>query len=335
MRPLPPTTLSFPYFIGYVTIAVVMLPIHLAILVIFGTYKLLWSLINTVFSYPFYIKLQPINPSPKSYVLVTGAASGIGKDIVSIFAEMGFSLILIDISPALEYDAGVLRIKYQNQSFRHLIIDLSAETAAEEIFNTVIDKWKISDVVILVNCAGFGLTGDFLNQNLKTMRAMINVNAICCMELAHYFGRYFVQRGRGRICQIASVAAYVPGAHVSVYHATKAFIRNWAVALQHELLGTGVGVTVVCPGPVRTNFVSTANSQGSSLFGPLRWFTYSSMGTARAAVKATMRGRREVVYGPLWNAMQNGFLSFYGEFLMMIAVKFIMQNPQRKCRAAY
>ena len=333
--PVRRTTLSSPSFIGYSLIAILLLPIHLVVMLLTGIYKLIWVIINTLCLYPCWRTLPPIMPSSESYVVITGAASGIGKDIASIFAEMGFSLILIDISSSLTHHAESLQMKYQEQSIRHLIIDLSSDTAAGTIYNTVIDEWKISDVVILVNCAGFGLTGDFLNQKVQTMRAMINVNAICCVELVHRFGRYFVQKGRGRICQIASVAAYVPGAHVAVYHATKAFIRNWAIALQHELIGTGVRVTVFCPGPVRTKFVETADAEKSLIFGPLRWFTYSSMDTAKGAVAAIMSGKREVVYGPLWHAIQNGFLSFYGEIFMMIATKLMWQEQNGKCRPLY
>ena len=160
-------------------------------------------------------------------------------------------------------------------------------------------------------------------------------NWISLRPLAHYFGRYFVQKGRGRICQIASVAAFIAGPHVAVYHATKSFVRNWALALHHELLGTGVAVTVVCPGPVRTPFVEGAEAQKSLIFGPLRWFTYSSMDTARAAVDATLSGRREVVYGPLWNCIQRGFLSFYGERFNMVATKLMWQDSQRGSRSMY
>ena len=330
--PLQATTLPFPSFIGYVAIALLLLPAHLLVMLITGIYKSMWMIINRLFFHS-RRKLTPLKRSPESYIIITGAASGIGKDIASVFVQMGFSLILIDKSPSLRESVKTLRLKYRKQWFRHLIIDLSSDNAAEEIFNTVIHHWKISDIIILVNCAGFGLTGDFLNQNVKSMRSMVNVNAICCMELAHHFGRYFVQRGKGRICQIASVAAYVPGAHVAVYHATKAFIRNWAVALQHELMGTGVGVTVVCPGPVRTKFVQQADAERSLIFGPLRWFTYSSMDTARAAVEATMSGKREVIHGVLWNAIQNGFLSFYGEIFMMIAVKLMWQDQHGECRS--
>lgn len=220
------------------------------------------------------------------------------------------------------------------QISKHILIDLSKEGAADTIYASAICEWHC-DVVILVNCAGFGMTGEFLNHNVDRVRTMVNVNAMCCIELAHKFGRYFVQKGRGRICQIASVAAFVPGAHAAVYHGTKAFIRNWAIALQHELIGTGVGVTVIDPGPVRTHFVEKSNSEKSLVFGAFRWFTYESVFVANAAVNATLNGDAEVVYGPLWRALQCGFLSFYGEMFNVISCKHLWQDPESKYRSPF
>eukprot|EP01084_Bolivina_argentea_P196708 337195_1 len=336
-KDIPPTPLTtFPkiYFILYTIIALILLPISTLVRCVSGLYALIMYLVNKAFYYPANKLLKPITPSPSSYVIVTGAASGIGKDMSLIFASKSFSLILIDVSPKLEDYAKELQNKYSNQSFKHLQIDLSQTNAAKKIYNTIINEWKLFNIDILVNCAGFGLTGDFLNQNIDKVRCMVNVNSICCMELGHVFGRYFVQRGKGRICQIASVAAFYPGSHSAAYHATKSFIRNWAIAFQHELLGTGVGVTVVCPGPVRTNFMSKSNSDKALVFGALSWFNYKSIDVANAAVNATLQGKREIIYGPLWNFLQTG-LGYNGEAFNIIAAKLLWQDPNSTYRSPY
>ena len=209
--PTPPTTFPLRWFIAYTIFSLLILPIHLCVALINGIYKLIMYPINRAFYHKANRLLKPIEPSPSNYVIVTGAASGIGKDISLLFANRGFSLILIDISSDIEKCASVLQTKFKNQTFRHLQIDLSQPTAATQIYDTIITEWKVMEIVILVNNAGFGLTGEFLNQNVEKIKSMITVNSIVCMELSHKFGRYFVQRGIGRICQIASVAAFIPG----------------------------------------------------------------------------------------------------------------------------
>lgn len=350
--PTPPTTFPTRWFITYTIITLLLLPIHLCVALINGIYKLIMYLINKAFYFPCNRLLKPIKTSPSNFIIVTGAASGIGKDISLLFANKGFSLILIDISNDLELCANELKHKFRSQTFKHLQIDLSQSNAAATIYETIICEWKLLDIVILVNNAGFGMTGDFLNHNVDKLKRMVAVNSIVCMELAHKFGRYFVQRGVGRICQIASVAAFVPGlfcfveiyffclivwclgSHSAAYHATKAFSRNMAMALQHELIGTGVGVTCVCPGPVNTKFVKASNAEKSNVFGALNWFAYEPLDVAKAAVNATLNGKREVVHGPLWLFLMN-LLSFYGETYNIISAKFFWQDPNSKYRSPY
>lgn len=333
--PTPPTTFPKIWFIGYCIMTTIILPIHLIVCIINGAYKILMYIINFIFYYQTNKLLVDIKCDPSSYIIITGAASGIGKDISLLFAAKGFSLILIDISSeSLQNFTKELENKFKNQKFKSLVIDLSKDKASKKIYNTIINEWKILNIVILVNCAGFGMTGDFLNQNINKIKAMINVNAICCVELGQLFGKYFVKRGYGRILQIASVASFVPGSHCAVYHATKSFIRNWAMAFQHELIGTGVGLTIMCPGPVNTKFKQNSNSDKSLIFGALKWFTYQSIDVAQSAVNATLNGKRQIVYGPLWSFIQN-LLSVYGEAYNIIAVKFMWQDPKSKYRSPF
>lgn len=189
-------------------------------------------------------------------------------------------------------------------------------------------------VVILVNNAGFGMTGVFLNQSLEKITSMCQVNGIACIQLGHLFGRYFVQRGKGRICQIASIAAYTPGPLSAAYHGTKAMVRQWALGFQHELLGTGVGVTVVCPAAVNTNFSTTSRCNLSHIFTTFKFLSYSPKEIAKYAVDATLSGKREVFVGPL-AASAHYILSLYGEAYNIIACRFCWASPVKQYRSAF
>eukprot|EP01084_Bolivina_argentea_P196707 337193_1 len=333
--PTPRTTLPKSYWILYTLCTMLLLPLHSAICLINAIYKRLIYAINKVFFSPSRSLLAPIKTLNTNYVIITGSAGGIGKDMALLYAEKGFSLILIDINDDVESYANELQNKFKNQLFKALIIDLSSSNAANTIFDTILNKWNICDIVILVNNAGFGLSGEFLNQNMSKLKTMISVNDIICIELAQLFGRYFVLRGKGRICQFASVASYIPGPHHAVYHATKAFIRNWAIAFGYELMATGVGVTIVNPGPVRTLFAKQSNMKESLIFGKMeKHFTYSSISVAKAAVNATLSGKREIVHGPLFHFMQNVF-NLYGETYNIMTGKYMQQDRAAKSRSVF
>ena len=111
----------------------------------------------------------------------------------------------------------------------------------------------------------------------------------------------YFELGKGRICQIASIAAYTPGPLAAVYHGTKSFARDWAIALNRELYGTGVGVTIVSPGAIDTNFISTSSSNNSIIFTWLkRVLVYSPQKVAKDAMVATLAGKEEIITGFLF-----------------------------------
>ena len=135
--PTPPTTFPLYWFIAYSICTLILLPIHLCVCLIHLTYKLLMYIINKIFYFQSNILLTPIKPSSNSYVIITGAASGIGKDMTLLYAMKGFSIILIDINDEIKSYSESLKQKFKNQSFRYLIIDLSQSTSSETIYNTI------------------------------------------------------------------------------------------------------------------------------------------------------------------------------------------------------
>jgi len=198
--------------------------------------------------------------------LVTGASSGIGKEIARALAKRGFNLVLIarsvdklqTVSEEIENTYGV--------NCYIVNADLSISGAAEAIFNRV--KSLGVHIDVLVNDAGFGKFGDFYKFDLDTYKRMIHLNVLTLTELTYLFGKEMIKNKRGWILNIASTAAFQPIPNFAVYAATKAYVKNFSNALYYQMRGKGVVVSTLCPGPTRTNFGQTAETIGTHMFNP-------------------------------------------------------------------
>ena len=228
--------------------------------------------------------------------LVTGASSGIGLELARVAAERGYDLILVArreealraLAAELERDRGARA--------RVVPADLAAPAGPDAVLRAVEELGL--EVDVLVNNAGFGLYGDFVDTDLDVEREMIAVNVTTPTVLAKAFGRAMVERGRGRILNVASTAAFQPGPRMAVYYATKAYLLSLSIALSVELARTGVTVTCLAPGPVRTPFRERARVSASRLFSGERGMEPADV--ARAGWRALERGRRLVIPGA-WN----------------------------------
>jgi len=174
--------------------------------------------------------------------------------------------------------------------------DLAAQEGPDLVARAVDDL--ALEVDVLVNNAGFGLYGDFLDTDLGIERDMIAVNIEAPTILAKTFAVPMARRGRGRILNVASTAAFQPGPRMAVYYATKAYMLSLSLALSIELEGTGVTVTCLAPGPVRTPFRERARVSASRLFSGERGMEAAEV--ARAGWDALDRGRRLAIPGA-WN----------------------------------
>jgi short-subunit dehydrogenase len=152
-------------------------------------------------------------------------------------------------------------------------------------------------VDVLVNNAGFGLNGRFAETDLDRELAMIQVNIAALTHLTKLFLKPMVERGRGRILNVASTAAFQPGPLMAVYYASKAYVLSFSEAIAEELGGTGVTVTALCPGPTATGFAEAAEMTNSRLFKLKKPMT--SMDVAKAGYRAMQRGKRIVVTGAM------------------------------------
>jgi short-subunit dehydrogenase len=243
-------------------------------------------------------RLSLVNPagSPRPLALVTGASSGIGLELARVAAERGHDLVLVArreealraLAAEIERDRGV--------SARVLPADLAAPDGPDAVVRAVEDLGI--EVDVLVNNAGFGLYGDFLDTDIDVEREMIAVNVVAPTVLAKAFARGMVRRGHGRVLNVASTAAFQPGPRMAVYYATKAYVLSLSIALSIELAGTGVTVTCLAPGPVRTPFRERARVSASRLFSGERGMEPEAV--ARAGWAALERGRRLAIPGA-WN----------------------------------
>jgi short-subunit dehydrogenase len=191
--------------------------------------------------------------------LITGASSGIGLELAKCFAADGSRLVLVARNQtALEKLAEELRQKHKIETII-LLADLSLPETPRQIFDKLAAQ-KVS-VDVLVNNAGFGLHDRFTATPLPRQLEIIQVNVNALTELTGLFLPEMLQRRAGGILNVSSVAGFVPGPNMAIYYATKAFVQSLSEALAAELGGSGVSVTVLCPGPTETNFSAVARGQ--------------------------------------------------------------------------
>jgi hypothetical protein len=230
--------------------------------------------------------------SNRPVALITGASSGIGLDLAKLFAQGGHDLVLVARNKeALRAVAG--ECEKSGVKAHVLAKDLSNPNAVQEIFDELAAKGIA--VEVLVNNAGFGTHGMFVRTKLEEEVGMIQVNIVALIQLTRLFLPQMVSRKSGKIMNVASMAGFVPGPYMSVYYATKAFVLSHSIALAQEVKKGGVIVSVLCPGPTKTDFQRRAKIAESKLFKTPR--SMSSMDVARAGYEGLMKGKLIVVPG--------------------------------------
>jgi short-subunit dehydrogenase len=229
--------------------------------------------------------------SPET-VLITGASSGIGLELAKCFAADGCRLILVARNQnALEKLAGELRRENKIEVIV-LPADLSLPETPDRIFREL-SAQKIT-VDVLVNNAGFGLMGAFVKLPLARQLEIIQVNITALAALTGLFLPGMMERRRGGILNVGSVAGFVPGPNMAVYYATKAFVLSFTEALASELSGTGLTISVLCPGPTESNFGQVARGDRSR---KVKTYKMTSRAVAEIGHHQFRRGRRIIVTG--------------------------------------
>lgn len=225
--------------------------------------------------------------------LITGASSGIGYKLASLFAADKHDLILVARrADLLNEFAETLRDRYRVQ-VDIVPIDLANSEAAQTLYDRVRSLGR--DIEYLVNDAGFGDYGLFVGQDWTRMSQMITLNIVTLSHLTHLCAREMIRRKRGRIMNVASIAGFQPCPTTAVYAATKAYVLSLTEALHNELRGTNVTATALCPGPTQSGFQEAANMNGSALFKGFGVMTSGNV--ASIGYRGMMRGKAVVVPG--------------------------------------
>lgn len=224
--------------------------------------------------------------------LITGASSGIGHELAKYFAEQKHNLVLVARNrEQLEKLADELQ-KEHGISALVLNKDLSSATAAQELFHEI--ESRNIKVDFLVNNAGFGMNELFHKMPLNHVLDMIQVNISALTQLTHLFLHDMIARNAGKVLNIASTAAFMPGPTQAVYFATKAYVLHFSEAIAHELQGTKVSVTAYCPGPTHTGFAKRARMTDSPLF---KLNVMSARTVAEDAYRTMMQGKSLAIAG--------------------------------------
>ena len=226
----------------------------------------------------------------KDWALITGASQGIGYEFTKLFAADGYPLVLVARDETrLKQIAEELTAKH-GVKVKVLPRDLSKPAAADEIFAEL--QQEQVNVGILVNNAGFGYQGPFVELEWQKQEDMVQVNITALAQLTHLFLKPMLARREGRILNVASTAAFLPGPYMAMYYASKAFVLSFSQALSEELTGSGVTVTAVCPGMTRSEFQARSGLKRADGFPMMEADVVAWMG-----YRALMRGKRVVVTG--------------------------------------
>jgi short-subunit dehydrogenase len=228
--------------------------------------------------------------SEGKWAIITGASSGIGKAMVFEFAAGGFNVLLTARNrTALAEVAAECTGKYRVHA-DVVPADLSQMESVDNLIDTITSKPRPYEV--LVNNAGFGIHGDFASVEIDENLQLVTVQLAAALKLTRAVLPVMISRHSGRILNVASVYSFAPVPYQSVYSACKAFLLSFSSSLQSELKGTGVSVTVFCPGITQTEFRSRAGIRETSNHSGM-----SAQTAAHMAYVGTLQGKHIVVPG--------------------------------------
>src|SRR3954469_11550643 len=225
--------------------------------------------------------------------LVTGGSGGIGLELAKVLARNNFNLVLVARNrDTLEAAAGQIEGKF-GVSCQVFAADLREAAAPQAIFDFVQNENIAIDA--LVNNAGFGLGGEFVEIEITRELDMISVNVSALTHLTKLFVPPMVKRRSGRVLNVASTAAFQPGPLMAVYYASKAYVLSFSQALAEELRNTGVTVTALCPGATDTGFAEAAEVTNAGVFAKVGLADATDV--AEYGVSAMLHGRRVAIPG--------------------------------------
>ena len=237
--------------------------------------------------------------------LITGASSGIGADFARIHAEKGGDLVLV---ARRQERLDALKTELEETHSVSVTV-IAADLSNADGIEATVAGCEGREIDVLINNAGFGGRGKFLEHDREHELAMIDLNVRALVDLTHRFVKPMVERGRGRILQVGSTAGLMPGPMQATYFATKAFVNSFGQALASELEGTGVTCTVLAPGAVDTEFMDVADMRSLK------------------AVQGAPGPREVAEFG--YSAMERGELLVINDAKLRVAAKTMSLMPRK------
>ena len=234
--------------------------------------------------------------------IVTGASSGIGRDMAIYLGKLGYDLVLVS--------RDINRLKETASKIDTDVEIYTADLSNKENCFKLYDKYKDEEIDLLVNGAGFGLFGNTWETDINKEMEMINLNLVALHILTKLFLQDMMKRDKGRILNIASTAGFLAGPGLNTYYATKNYVVKWTLAIAEELRSakSNVKVSCLCPGPVATNFNKVAG--GSFTVKPMK-----SEDVAKMGIDACLKNKLVCIpgfipkMGLLFNRLIPGWLS--------------------------
>jgi len=238
--------------------------------------------------------------------LITGASSGIGLELAKIHASKGGNLVIVARN---ESKLNELKEQLEQQYGIQVYViakDLAIPNAAVEVFQET--EEKSIQIDYLINNAGFGLYGKFEQTDWLEESNMIQVNITALTQFTKLYLPGMIARKNGKILNVASTAAFVPGPTMAVYCATKPYVLSFSEAVNNEVNEHGITITALCPGATASGFSVTAKADKSALFSKTKLATSAEV--ALFGYEAMIHGKQVAIHGFL-----NQFLAFFIRFM--------------------
>ncbi len=266
----------------------------------------------------------PKKSTKRPIALITGGSSGIGLELAKLCAQNGYALVLVARDKDRLRRMGQALQKTYGVPVKTIVRDLSLDSASAGVYTELKRAHIVPDV--LINNAGFGDWGEFVKSDPAKTLAMMKTNMVAVTALTRLIlpdmSRRAHGHGKGRILNVASIAAFFPGPLMSVYYATKSYVLSWSEALSEELRGSEITVSVLCPAPTDTRFAAAAQTNRSALFkGKL----LEAKDVAEDGYAGMQRGKSVIIPG-----MRNKAAIFVQRFLPRKAVVRYVARAQRR-----
>ena len=258
----------------------------------------------------------------KNTALITGASSGLGRDFALLHAQTKSDVVIV-----ARREDKLLELKQEITQKYHTEVyiitkDLSVPKAAEEIYDEL--KQKNIEISYLINNAGFGEISEFYQQDMNKIESMLNLNMLTLTKLCRLYLPDFIKRNQGKILNVASIAALMPGPLQATYYASKAYVLSLSNAIAEEIKATNVTITTLLPGATNTEFGKVSKMENTALFS----HPATSKEVSVVGYRAMLAGKLNVKAGI------PGYLKFGLKFLHFIPKKtllnFVYQNQKVK-----